>query len=122
MDLYDRYGRKYVTFSEWQAFLVSSEASAPKVSTFCKTLAYSGCRISEALQLTADRVDTADGLLVIESLKKRQRGVFRAVPVPPEFLNALVCVHDLPSVRRAADGGRSVRLWNWSRATAWRRV
>ena len=50
------------------------------------TLAYAGCRLSEALALTVDRVDLAAGQLVLESLKKRRSGVYRAVPVPPALL------------------------------------
>ena len=46
------------------------------------TLAYAGCRLSEALALTVDRVDLAAGQLVLESLKKRRSGIYRAVPVP----------------------------------------
>jgi integrase len=46
------------------------------------TLAYAGCRLSEALTLTVDRVDLAAGVLVIETLKKRRTGIYRAVPVP----------------------------------------
>ena len=42
------------------------------------TLAYAGCRLSEALALTVDRVDLAAGQLVLESLKKRRSGVYRA--------------------------------------------
>jgi hypothetical protein len=35
-------------------------------------------------------VDLKGGVLVLESLKKRKRGVYRAVPVP------CVCVYDFP--------------------------
>ena len=42
-----------------------------------------GCRISEALALTPERVDLTGKAVVVESLKKRRRGVYRAVPVPP---------------------------------------
>jgi integrase/recombinase XerD len=41
------------------------------------TLAYAGCRLSEAVALTADRVDLVAGVLVFESLKKRRTGIFR---------------------------------------------
>jgi hypothetical protein len=51
--------------------------------TLCMTLAYVGCRLSEALAVTADRVDLAAGVLVFKSLKKRRSGIFRSVPVPP---------------------------------------
>ena len=123
MDLYDKHGhRKYLTASERYAFLQAAACAAPEVRTFCQTLAYSGCRISEALALTADRVDIEDGVLVFESLKKRRKGVYRAVPVPPALLGTLSTVHDIPGTRREPNGGRGLRLWNWSRATAWRRT
>lgn len=123
MSLYDHNGqRKYLTPAERQEFLLAAAAIPGAVHTFCGTLAYAGCRISEALALTADRVDINDGVLVFESLKKRRRGVFRAVPVPPDFLNRLYLVHDLGTLQARPDRGRGVRLWGWSRATAWRRV
>ena len=40
------------------------------------TLAYTGSRVSEALALTADRVDLAGKTVVFESLKKRRGGLF----------------------------------------------
>jgi integrase len=50
------------------------------------TLAYAGSRLSAALALTADRVDLGAGVLVFETLQKRQAGIYRAVPVPPALL------------------------------------
>jgi integrase len=123
MRLYDLQGqRKYLTPVERTEFLQAAKDAPEVVRTFCWTLAYTGCRISEALALTAARVDLGDGVLVIESLKKRRKGVYRAVPVPPPFLDALDLAHDLRTARRQPDGGAGVRLWQWSRATAWRRV
>lgn len=86
------------------------------------TLAYTGCRISEALQLTADRVDLSGKVIVFESLKKRRRGLYRAVPVPAPVLDALDLVHGLREAQRARDGGKSIQLWPFGRATGWRRV
>ena len=123
MNLYDRHGhRKYLTPAERQAFLAAAEDAQPEARTFCETLVHSGCRISEALALTANRVDLGAGVLVFESLKKRRKGVYRAVPVPPSFLDTLRSVHDLAIVHARPDRGRGVSLWDWSRATAWRRV
>jgi integrase/recombinase XerD len=123
VSLHNAWGhRKYVTPAERLDFLCAAGAMPPKVRTFCETLAYAGCRISEGLALTADRVDIADGVLIFESLKKRRRGVFRAVPVPPDFLERLCLVHDLRTVQLRTDRGAGTRLWKWSRATAWRRV
>ena len=90
--------------------------------TFCGVLAFAGCRISEALELTAERIDLANGTLVFETLKKRRRGVFRAVPVPPALLDTMNLVHGLRKLQARRDGGRECFLWTWSRTTAWRRV
>jgi integrase/recombinase XerD len=123
MDLYDQDGqRKYLTASEREEFLKAAEAAPREVRTFCGVLAYTGCRISEALALTADRVDLKDGVLIFESLKKRRRGVYRAVPVPPGFLDTLDLVHNLRAAKKRKDRGRGVLLWSWSRGTAWSRV
>lgn len=123
MHLYDQNGlRKYLTPAERRGFLDASEAAGGEVHTFCGTLTYTGCRISEALALTAGRVDIEDGALVFESLKKRRKGVFRAVPVPASFLETLSRVHGLRDLRSQPDRGLQARLWPWSRTTAWRRV
>ena len=81
--------RKYVTAGERETFLREAERADRQVRTLCMTLAYAGCRLSEALALSADRIDLTAGVLVFETLKKRQAGIFRAVPVPPALLDAL---------------------------------
>ena len=83
------------------------------------TLAFAGCRLSEALALT---VDLVAGLLVLESLKKRRSGIYRAVPVPPALLEALDLVHGIRELQGRRGKGRGVRLWPWSRMTGWRAV
>jgi integrase/recombinase XerD len=65
------------------------------------------------LALKPDRIDRSAQLIIIESLKKRRRGVFRAVPLPISLLDALAANHDLYS---------NDRLWPWCRTTAWSRV
>src|SRR4051812_17867943 len=75
--------RKYLTAGEREAFLRDAERADRAVRTLYMTLAYAGCRLSEALALTADRVDLAAGVLTFESLKKRRTGIYRSVPVPP---------------------------------------
>lgn len=122
--LFDSAGRRlYMTAGERTAVLAAADRAPRDVRTFCYALAFTGCRLSEALQLTVAGVDLAGGVLVFESLKKRRRGVYRAVPVPASVLDALDLVHGVREVqRRAKDGGRSARLWPWSRTTGWRRV
>nr|WP_233142674.1 tyrosine-type recombinase/integrase [Gluconobacter sp. DsW_056] len=123
MQLFDPSGtRKYLTVSERTAFLKAAERAPRDVRTLAMTLAWSGCRLSEALALTADRVDLAGGVLVFESLKKRQDGIYRAVPVPPPLLEALDLVHGVREAQARRDRGRSLRLWPVARMTGWRMV
>ena len=82
--LHDGRGRRlYLTGDERAAFLAAAVRAPRPARTFCGVLAHSGCRVSEALKLTPRRVDPAGRALVFETLKKRRKGVFRAVPVPP---------------------------------------
>ena len=121
--LFDATGkRKYLTPAERDAFLKAAEKAPREVRTFGGVLAHTGCRLSEALALAADRVDLAAGVVILESLKKRQRGVYRAVPVPPALLDALDVVHGVREAQHGRDAGRNKVLWTWGRTTAWKRV
>ena len=114
--LYTRAGqRKYLTPAERIRFLEAAKA-CPRADlrTLCLTLAYTGCRISEALALTAASIEQDAGFIAIRSLKKRARAiVFREVPAPAELLGALREVHGLK------DTGA---LWPLSRCRAWQLV
>jgi len=123
LGLYDVRGhRKYLTTAERTAFLTAAEETPREVRTLCGLLAQTGCRLSEALWLTADRVDLRADLIVFETLKKRRAGVYRAVPVPHTLVDMLDLVHGLRALQGRPDRGRHARLWPWSRMTGWRRV
>ncbi len=50
---------------------------------------------------TSHQIDLSGRVVVFESLKKRRRGVFRAVPVPPELLeDTLDLVHGIREAQR----------------------
>jgi hypothetical protein len=74
---------KYLTAGERDTFLREAGLTDRPTGTLRMTLAYAGCRLSEALSLTADRGDLAAGVLEFESLKKRRSGIFRSMPAPP---------------------------------------
>jgi integrase/recombinase XerD len=121
--LYDAGGqRKYLTAAEREAFLAAAQHAPREVRTFCLVLAYTGCRISEALALTADRVDLAAHTITFETLKKRRRGVYRAVPVPPAVTDALNLVHAIREAQTRPNGRKATPLWTFSRTSAWRYV
>lgn len=107
--------RKYLTSSEVDSFLEKARNTDVAVHTFCWMLAVSGCRISEALALTESSIDFETKHVVIQSLKKRGKRVFRAVPLPSELLGQLKAW--LQSGRIAGE-----RLWPWSRMTGYRRI
>lgn len=120
--LYDPEGnRKYLTALERSAFLSAAERRTPEVRTFCRTLAYSGARISEVLALTARQIDRSAGVIIVESLKKRRRGMYRALPVPAALLDELEQVHGLRS-RQTDPVLHSEPLWKWCRTTGWQHV
>jgi transposase len=73
---------KYVTTCERDTFLREAQRADHPVRILCMTLAYAGCRPAEALALTADRIDLAAGVLVLETLKKRQAGSSMQCPYP----------------------------------------
>jgi integrase/recombinase XerD len=114
--LYDQAGmRKYLTSVERAAFIKAAKQAEPEVETFCLTLAYTGARISEVLALIPARIDVTAQAIIIECLKKRQRGIYRAVPVPDALLKRLEAVHHV-SIRA------NERLWRWGRTKAWLKV
>lgn len=112
--------RKYLTASERKEFLLEGEKCSRELRTFCAVLVHTGCRISEALALTPEHIDLSEGVIVFESLKKRRKGIFRAVPIPPSLIDALELVHDIRKKKRSR--AKSKPLWEWSRVSAWRYV
>jgi integrase/recombinase XerD len=114
--------RKYLTQDERTAFLTAAAQFPHDVRSFCHVLTYTGCRLAEALALSADRVDLSASRLTFETLKKRKRGVYRTVPVPPDVVTMLDFVHNIRWAQSRRDRGRSLRLWSWSPVTAWRHV
>ena len=120
MNLFDSNGsRKYLNLAERKAFLRAAEKQTRQVRTFCLVLYYTGCRISEALALTSQRIDFDQCSLTFESLKKRRRGVFRSVPVPAELIDTLNLVHGITELSIVE---KSKPLWRWSRMTAYRKI
>ncbi|MFC3053298.1 tyrosine-type recombinase/integrase [Kordiimonas pumila] len=116
---FDRNGnRTYLTIEERRAFLLAAHSADPYVMTFCMVLAYTGARISEVRNLTLESIDFSLQCIIIKCLKKRNRVVYRAVPVPTDVLLTLDSVHDL----RNDYSKKRRKLWTWSRTTAWNKV
>lgn len=106
--------RKYLNGDERRRFIAASMREAPKVRTLCLTPSFIGCRLSEALNLTAGDIEIASGLISVRSLKKRGRLVVRQIPAPAALLDEIGRVHGLASAE--------ARLWSWGRTRAWQLV
>lgn len=114
--MYDTFGqRKYLTKEEMHSFVMLSTTFSIDVELFCSVVAYTGCRISEALSLGKNNIDFQQHCIVIKCLKKRKRLVFRAIPVKSNFILKL---------RDGLDRGLLTpdRLFPWSRMTGYRRI
>ncbi len=120
--LYDTEGRrKYLTIAERRVFLQAAEQLSGAERTLCIVIAYTGGRLSEVLALTPLQLDFAARVVIFESLKKRRRGVFRAVPIPPTLLDQLDLVHGVRAAQQDPEMAER-RLWSFRRTTAWKLI
>ena len=122
MRLYDPSGnRLYLNSEERASFLEVARQKPPEIRTFAETLTFTGCRISEALEITPKRVELIAGQIILRSLKKRREDIYRAVPVPHSFLDTINTAHGIREARKKRKKS-DVRLWPWHRQHAWRLV
>lgn len=111
---YDREGRrKYLSRTEGEKFLAWATQLPRLNALFCLTLYYTGCRISEALNLRGCDFDAELKAVLICTLKKRVHKEIRRIPLP-EFLAT--------ELMKIADSQCDQRLWEFSRTTGWRIV
>ena len=94
----DRGRRKYVSAAERARFLRTIDCEPPPIRALGYVLAYAGCRVSEALNLEAQHIDTESARLIFRTLKRR-RLVFRAVPVPGFVITMLTGLRREPNRR-----------------------
>lgn len=121
-DLFTNDGkRKYLTSVELDKFIACANGQIrAKVRTFCLVLAYTGCRISEALALTADSIDLSEKTIILRTLKQRGKVKYRAIPVPEHTLDALELVHRIRRSQRAQK--KAQPLWSWGRTQAYKHI
>ena len=99
-DLYDADGnRKYLTADERKRFFDAipealTDRNGREKRTFALMLYYSGCRISEALEVTTGRIKYEREGVVFRTLKRKKQS-FRFVPLPSPFLDKLDDVHHI---------------------------
>lgn len=110
--VYDDTGhRKYVSEDERLRFLQATDRLPAAGACLCRTLALTGCRISEALTLARHQLDGERCALTFKTLKQR-RVIHRTVPIP----------EDLAAQLQALPACDDERFWTMHRASAWRLV
>jgi len=110
--------RKYLNAAERHRFVEAVRHMPSKIRPFCLTLRWSGARISEALALTPAAIDIKSGVACIETLKRRKRGIVLQVLLPPDVLHELNHAFK-PRIAQRDPQVATLRLWGWSRTTAW---
>lgn len=130
MRLHDNYGKRlYLTQTERERFLKMASEELREERMFCHVLHYTGCRISEALELTPERIMIEDRIIIFRTLKKRKfdkdgnlrKNQYRHVPVPDRLIEELDLVFDLRRLQKSKEPMDN-NLWPMSRATAWRLI
>jgi len=124
--------RKYLTADEQEKFIAAAnDHERAEIRTLCLTLAYTGCRISEALALDSSRVDLPDKSITFRTLKQgtyksgpnkgQPKIIYRAVPCPDGLIDALELVH---RIRKTQKSKRQVSgsLWPWGRTQATKHI
>ncbi len=99
--------RKYLTSEERDCFLkAANQHERSEVRTLCLVMAYTGCRISEALAMTADKIDLSNKTIIFRTLKQRDRIIFRAIPIPDSTLR---CLRSRSSHQEGSEG----QIWRF---------
>lgn len=115
MRLFDVTGnRLYLTPTEIDKFLLFAKDSNGPIRSFAETLVFTGCRISEVLNIRVKDVQRKELQITINSLKKRRGDLYRNIPVPDFYMNTLEMAHDLVK-RQRIESQANTKLWDWSR-------
>lgn len=106
--------RKYLNRDERARFLQAADFEDQPVRALCLTLAYTGCRLSEALSLRVSSVQPVEHVIAVRTLKQRGRLLVREIPVPECVIDALISadMQDHPEMR----------LFPFGRTYAWQQV
>ena len=112
MRLYDeRNHRLYINAMERVRFLEVADDLEPSIRAFCLTLLYTGCRLSEAVELSTTSIDPQSRLISFRTLKKRDQHHVREVPIPPSLAHTLTELRCSRIDESASTGCEPLPLW-----------
>ena len=130
MRLYDARGRRlYLNADERERFLKAADEENREYSVLCYFMHYTGCRISECREVTADRISLEEGTVTIRSLKKRKYDIkgrrkqpeYRSIPLPDSMIKALNLVFNIRSIK-TPNKNIHKPFWPQNRSTLYRMI
>lgn len=109
--------RKYLNKEERQAFKQVVQYMKPDAKYYCLMLYYTGCRLSEALEVTPDRLLFDENKVILRTLKqKMDKGDrYRAIELPKEYVADLQSTYSAKS-RKGKRAGKKP-LWSFTDRT-----
>lgn len=108
--------RLYLNAEERKLFLDATRFQEPDIKFFCQMLFYTGCRLNECLSITYSRFDFGEKGVIIETLKRRKKGVLRFIDLPEDFLEKLNDVYQIQK-HQADSKKRGEKLWKFTDRT-----
>lgn len=89
--LFDLQGqRKYLNQEERKKFHhIANALERNDIRLFCLLLFYTGARISEVINLRKTSIDFSNKTVILQTLKRRRKDIFRQIPLPSFLLHDL---------------------------------
>lgn len=109
--------RRYLNRDERQAFKHAVQYLKPDAKTYCLMLYYTGCRLSEALEVSPDRLLFDEQKVIFRTLKQRgdKADRYRAVELPEDYLASLESSYSAKSRKGKSTGKKP--LWSFTDRT-----
>lgn len=114
--------RKYLNREEREAFFKATLLEEAHVKYYCQLLYYTGCRLSEALEVTPERFDYAEKGVVFRTLKqgtdKEGNPIirYRFNELPETYLNEIQGIYGI--LRKQGSKAGALPLWDYTDRTA----
>lgn len=114
--------RKYLNREEREAFFKATLLEEAHVKYYCQLLYYTGCRLSEALEVTAERFDYTQKGVVFRTLKqgKDKDGNpiirYRFNELPETYMNEIQGIYGI--LRKQGTKAGALPLWDFTDRTA----
>ena len=118
-ELYDNITgeRLYLNSEERESFFEATKFQDNDIKYFCQMLYFTGCRLNEGLSILYCRLDFKEQGIIIETLKRRRKGVFRFLDLPADFIERFNDVYGIQKAQKD-DEKKLERIFKFAPRTA----